>query len=99
MLGTLILCGKRANKKERKTERGKGTLFLEGKNESCAGPTSASAHLLARKGCNGRKVDERKQGKKQEESHSAENEKVRRRVTIRWPGRWPDEIIGYTRYR
>lgn len=100
VLGTLILCeSERAREKENKKRKGKDTtLFLEGRNENYAGPTSASAHLLARKGCNGRQRWTRKPGgKKKKESHSAENEKVRRRVTTRWPGGWPDEIIGYTR--
>lgn len=66
MLGTLILCGsERENKKERKMER-KGTLFLEGRNENCAGPMSASAHLLACKGCNGRRRWTKKLRKKKE---------------------------------
>lgn len=38
-------------------------------------------------------------GEKKVENFPAENEKVRRRVTARWPRGWPDEIIGYTRYR
>lgn len=80
-------------------ERGKGTLFLEGRNENCAGPMSASAHLLACKGCNGRRRWTKKLREKKEENYSAENEKVRRRVTTRWPSGWSDEIIGYTRYR
>lgn len=55
MLGTLILCGSEPEcEKERERERGKGTLFLEGRNENCAGPMSALAHLLACKVCNGR---------------------------------------------
>lgn len=53
MLGTLILCGSEPEcEKEGEKERGEGTLFLEGRN--CAGPMSASAHLLACKVCNGR---------------------------------------------
>lgn len=55
---------KRASERERERKRGKGTLFLEGRNENYAGPTSASAHLLARKGCNGRRRWTKKPGGK-----------------------------------
>lgn len=55
---------KRASEREREKKRGKGTLFLEGRNENYAGPTSASAHLLARKGCNGRRRWTKKPGGK-----------------------------------
>lgn len=59
---------RRARKKEKRREREKGTLFLGGRNENCAGPMSASAHLLACKGCNGRrrwtKKPEGKKGKR-----------------------------------
>lgn len=55
---------KRASEREREKERGKGTLFLGRGNENCAGPTSASAHLLARKGCNGRRRWTKKLGEK-----------------------------------
>lgn len=100
VLGTLILCGsERAREKGRRREE-RGLFFLKAETR-----TMRVLRVL-RRTCSPVRdvmVDEggrrSRGGKKRWESHSAENEKVRRRVTTRWPRGWPDKIIGYTRYR
>lgn len=99
MLGTLILReNERAREKEKRSEE-RGLFFLDAETRT------VRVLRVLRRTCSPVRdvmVDEggrRSWEKKREENHSAENEKVRRRVTTRCPRRWPDDIIGYTRYR
>lgn len=53
--GLLFLAEAGKRKEEGEIEGEGRALSLGGRNENHADPTSASAHLLARKGCNGRR--------------------------------------------